>query len=105
MATAQDDAALSRAAPLTREHLGHAQPAVTTVSARQNRRRIDLIPEPEWTDPPKARIGEAAGGGGAPPAAARIGGLADAVAICRTATAGRGLRDVRVTSDVKHRVA
>ena len=25
---------------------------------RLNRRKIDLIPEPEWADPPKARIGE-----------------------------------------------
>jgi hypothetical protein len=56
MATAQEDAALSRAAQLTREHLATRSLQVTTVSARQNRRRIDLIPEPEWTDPPKAQI-------------------------------------------------
>ena len=28
------------------------------MSQRLNRRKIDLIPEPEWADPPKARIGE-----------------------------------------------
>ena len=28
------------------------------VSQRLNRRKIDLIPEPEWADPPKARIGD-----------------------------------------------
>ena len=28
------------------------------VADRLNRRKIDLIPEPEWADPPKARIGE-----------------------------------------------
>ena len=29
-----------------------------SVAHRLNRRKIDLIPEPEWADPPKARIGE-----------------------------------------------
>ena len=28
------------------------------VSQRLNRRKIDVIPEPEWADPPKARIAE-----------------------------------------------
>ena len=102
MATAQEDAALSRAAQLTREHLATRSLQVTTVSARQNRRRIDLIPEPEWTDPPKAQIAGLLEAVERRLAAAGIGGLADAVAICRTATAGAGLRDVRVTSDVKH---
>ena len=32
--------------------------AAEIVSQRLNRRKIDLIPEPEWADPPKARIGE-----------------------------------------------
>ena len=70
------------------------------MSQRLNRRKIDLIPEPEWADPPKARIAELllaveerCGGAGSP--ACRGG---------RDGEAAReaGLRDPRVTSDAKH---
>lgn len=69
---------------------------------RLNRRKIDLIPLPEWADPPKARIGEllaavkqrldAAGVPGG------IKGIMDRVAAMGAA---RGV-DLRLTTDVKH---
>jgi len=72
------------------------------VFRRFNRRKLDLIPIPEWADPPKAKIGElleavcqrltAAGiGGGIRQIMDRVGELAKREGI-----------DLRLTSDVKH---
>ena len=55
-ATAEEDAALSRAARLAVERLAARGLVAEIVSERLNRRKIDLIPEPEWKDPPKAKI-------------------------------------------------
>ena len=98
----EEDAALSRAAQLTVERLQARGLRAEIVSERLNRRKIDLIPEPEWADPPKARIGELLVAVEARLAAAGIDGLADAVAIARTAATEAGLADPRVTSDAKH---
>ena len=38
--------------------LGRRGLEARSCSQRLNRRKIDLIPVPEWADPPKARIGE-----------------------------------------------
>jgi hypothetical protein len=56
-ATADEDAALSRPAGLTLEHLAARGLVARLVCQRLNRRKIDLIPESEWEDPSKARIG------------------------------------------------
>lgn len=102
MATAQEDGAPSRAPQLTREHLATRGLQATTVSARQNRRRIDLVPEPEWADPPRGADRRAAGGRGAPPGGRRHrrprrrgGDLPDG-----NRRGGAARREV--TSDVKH---
>ena len=57
-ATPEEDAALDAAAAETVAELGRRGVVAEIVSQRLNRRKIDLIPEPEWTDPPKARITE-----------------------------------------------
>ena len=72
------------------------------MSERLNRRKIDLIPEPDWADPPKARIDELLAAVEARLAAAGIAGLPEAVAIARGAATDAGLADPRVTSDAKH---
>jgi hypothetical protein len=56
--SAEDDAALSRAAQLTVDRLAVRGLAARIVSERLNRRMINLIPEPGWEDPPKVRIDE-----------------------------------------------
>ena len=55
------------------------------VSQRLNRRKIDLIPEPEWADPPKARIGELLAAVQARLRAAGLSGLGDAVEVALAA--------------------
>ena len=58
VATAEEDEALTAAADATVARLAERGLRAAIVSDRLNRRKIDLIPEPEWADPPKARIDE-----------------------------------------------
>lgn len=101
-ATPEEDAALSRAAELTVEHLAARGLNAQIVAQRLNRRKIDLIPEPGWTDPPKARIAELLLAVQARLTAAGIDGLTEAVTIAYSAATEAGLSDPRVTSDAKH---
>jgi kojibiose phosphorylase len=76
---------------------------VHVVYNRLNRRKIDVIPVPEWADPPKAQIGDLlqavetrlVGGGVA-------GGLREVYQLTMEVAAEKGLKDARITSDVKH---
>lgn len=101
-ATAKEDAALSAAAELTVKRLGERGLAAKVVSERLNRRKIDLIPEPEWAEPPKARIGELLAAVEARLRACGIESLREAVAIAEGAASEAGLSCARVTSDAKH---
>jgi hypothetical protein len=70
---------------------------------RLNRRKIDLIPLPEWSDPPKSRIGALRAA-----TEARLGragvsrGLSQVFDYARAAALRAGLTDPRLTSDAKH---
>jgi trehalose/maltose hydrolase-like predicted phosphorylase len=101
-ATDAEDAALSRAAQLTLERLAERGLRARIVSERLNRRKIDLIAEPGWEEPPNARIAEVLAAVEERLAAAGIAGLPEAVRIARAAAAEAGLADPRVTSDAKH---
>jgi trehalose/maltose hydrolase-like predicted phosphorylase len=101
-ATAEEDAALNVAAHLTVERLAARGVRAEVVSHRLNRRKIDLIPEPDWADPPKARIAELLEAVELRLAAAGLGGLPEVVEIAETAAREAGLPDPRVTSDAKH---
>lgn len=101
-ATPDEDAALDRAADLAASLLARRGLGVEIVSKRLNRRKIDLIPEPAWRDPPKARIAALVTAVEERLRAAAIDGLAEAVALARAAAVKAGLEDPRVTSDAKH---
>jgi kojibiose phosphorylase len=70
---------------------------------RMNRRKIDLIPEPAFRDPPKSAIGELLA---ATEARLRGAGLRDGIReafeLTRALAQEVGLEDAKVTSDVKH---
>ena len=102
VATTEEDEALTAAARSTVEQLAARGMRASIVSGRLNRRKIDLIPEPECADPPKARIGELLEAVESRLAAAGLTGLAEVAALAEAAARGAGLRDPRVTSDVKH---
>jgi trehalose/maltose hydrolase-like predicted phosphorylase len=101
-ATPAEDAALDVAAAETVAELGRRGVPAAVVSQRLNRRKVDLIPEPEWADPPKARIGELLAAVQARLHGAGLSGLDDAVEIALEAARTAGLTDPRVTSDAKH---
>jgi trehalose/maltose hydrolase-like predicted phosphorylase len=101
-ATPDEDAALSAAAELTVERLAAHGLATEIVSSRLNRRKVDLIPVPEWADPPKARIGALLESVTRRLADAGVAGLPEVVEIAYAAARDAGLDDPRVTSDAKH---
>ena len=101
-ATAEENAALDRAAERTVAALAARGLGAEIVSQRLNRRKIDLIPEPEWADPPKARIAELLDAVQHRLHEAGLDGLQEAVEIAQEAAGDAGLPDARVTSDAKH---
>jgi kojibiose phosphorylase len=73
------------------------------VRDRMNRRKIDLIPEPRWHDPPKSAIGELLMATEARLRGAGLrNGLAEVIDVAERCARDAGLEDARITSDVKH---
>jgi trehalose/maltose hydrolase-like predicted phosphorylase len=101
-ATPEEEAALDAAAAATMAELGRYGLTAEIVSRRLNRRKIDLIPEPEWADPPKAQIGGLLTAVQGRLRAAGVNGLGAAVDVALGAARCAGLADPRVTSDAKH---
>jgi len=101
-ASPAENEALDAAATATVAQLGARGLRAEIVSQRLNRRKIDLIPEPEWADPPKARIGDLLAAVEVRLHAAGIDGLHDAIAVAEAAARAAGLADPKVTSDAKH---
>jgi len=101
-ATPDEDAKLDRAAALTVRRLSEFGLETAIVSERLNRRKIDLIPTPEWIDAPKARIGELLDAVGERLFGVGLHGLSQVVEIALDAAREVGLDDARVTTDVKH---
>ena len=102
IACSEEDDALDRAAALTVERLGEHGLTARIVSQRLNRRKIDLIPLPEWTDPPKARIAQLLQAVEARLREHALDGLRGAVELGEVAALDAGLEGARVTSDAKH---
>lgn len=76
---------------------------IRVIYNRLNRRKIDLIPLPEWSDPPKSAMGDLLRA-----VEARLrgvglaGGLREVVDLAERLAREKGLKDARITSDVKH---
>jgi trehalose/maltose hydrolase-like predicted phosphorylase len=101
-ATAEEESALDAAAEATARALTAHGLRTEIVSQRLNRRKIDLIPEPAWSDPPKARISELLEAVGERLRAVGLAGLREVVGLAEQAAREAGLSDPRVTSDAKH---
>lgn len=102
VATPAEDAALDAAAAAALAELGRRGVAGELVSARLNRRKLDLIPLREWADPPKARLRELLAAVELRLRTAGVAGLREAAAIALAAAQAAGLAEARVTSDAKH---
>jgi hydroxymethylpyrimidine pyrophosphatase-like HAD family hydrolase len=102
VATEDEERALDKAAARTLELLEQRGMQAAIVSTRLNRRKIDLIPEPEWVDPAKAQIAELLAAVRTRLHTAGISDLSEVVALALHEGESAGLRSARVTSDAKH---
>jgi len=100
--TAAENLALDTAAGSAIARLAQRGLHAEIVSERLNRRKIDLIPEPKWHDPPKAAIDRLLEAVRARLNAAGIAGLREVVALAADAAHDAGLAYAKVTTDVKH---
>jgi kojibiose phosphorylase len=103
VASPSEERLLTEAAERTRRRMAQAGLDVRVIANRMNRRKIDLIPVAKWADPPKSAIGalleavqDRLGRSG------WKGGLREVVELATVAASEVGLRDARITSDVKH---
>lgn len=103
-ASVEEDSMLDAAAARLRDALvTRTGLDIRIISGRMNRRKIDLIPLPEWADPPKAQIGELLRAVQARlHTAGQLGGLADVIDEARRIAPSVGLPEARITTDVKH---
>jgi trehalose/maltose hydrolase-like predicted phosphorylase len=101
-AGSEENQALDRAAALCVAALADRGLVTRVVSERLNRRKIDVIPLPEWADPPKARIDELLVAVTERLHDAEVGSLGDAVDVAMASAERAGIGAPRVTSDVKH---
>jgi len=101
-ATPAEDGALDRAAAQTVDRLHQRGLEARVVANRLNRRKIDLIPVPDWADPKKAEIDRLAEAVSARLGAAGMADLSEIVGIAADCSRAAGLADPRITSDVKH---
>ena len=69
---------------------------------RLNRRKVDLIPLPEWADPPKAKIGDLIAATRERVRAAGFGEIGDVIELAAELARGAGLAQPRITSDGKY---
>jgi len=101
-ATPAEEAALERAAALVAERLASRGLTTGIVSAQLNRRRIALVPEAEWPDPPMAPVPELLTAATARMRGGGIPGLSSVISLARLASKEAGLPEPRITSDGKH---
>jgi hypothetical protein len=100
LATIEEDVALSLCAGLMVQRLAALGFVARIVSAQVNRRRIDLLPEPECADPSKT-LDELLGAVEDLLVLAGIAGLSEVVEIAAAVATEAGLADPKVTSDAK----
>ena len=100
-ASTQEDAALDAATTATLDRLRTRGLHAEVVSERLNRRKIDLIPDPAWSDPPKSQIDELLAEVETRLGARGVRGLPDVIAMATDAALAAGLPEARITSDTK----
>jgi len=101
-ASRAENRALDEAARQTVDELGERGLQAAVVSSRLNRRKIDLIPLPEWSGPPQEHIDELLAAVEGRLKGCGLSSLAAAVNLARNAARHTGLVDPRIMSDAKH---
>ncbi|MDR3606363.1 MAG: hypothetical protein P4M08_03165 [Oligoflexia bacterium] len=101
-ATPEEDQALTQAIERLRDYAGQRGLETVITYDRLNRRKLDLIPLPEWADPKKAQFAELFKTVQARLHAAGIKGFKELLDEARKISREAGLNDARITSDLKH---
>jgi len=103
-ATEEEDRLLSSIADAVRDTIAERTGVhIDVVYDRLNRRKLDLIPLPEWADPPKSEIGALRAATDARlQAAGLLGGMREVVLLAQQLAAHYGLPNARITSDAKN---
>jgi len=102
VASPAEEAMLTRAAEALREWLAERGVKSRIIYDRLNRRKIDLIPLPEWDDPPKAQIKALIAATTRHLQAAGIERIGEVMQRASEIARDCGLADPRVTSDGKY---
>jgi len=103
-ATPDEDRLLTSVADAVRDTIiARSGLRIDVVYDRLNRRKLDLIPLPEWADPPKSEIGSLRAATDARLQHAGIsGGIGEVVTLAQQLSANHGLPNARITSDAKN---
>lgn len=102
IATESEERQLSEAAESLARRLRERGVETTIIYDRLNRRKIDLIPLPEWAAPPKSQIGALIA---ATRSRVRAGGfpeIGDVINLAEELSIAAGLKAPRITSDGKY---
>lgn len=102
IASPAEEAMLTRAAEELRGRLAECGVESRIIYDRLNRRKVDLIPLPEWNDPPKARIGGLIAATTRRMETAGFASIGEVMGLAATIARDCGLQDPRVTSDGKY---
>jgi phosphoglycolate phosphatase-like HAD superfamily hydrolase len=104
VATAKEDSLLTAIVDAARDTLSaRTGLRFDVVYDRLNRRKLDLLPLPEWADPPKSALGAVQAAADERLRRAGLsGGIAEVVALAEQTAARLGLPEARITSDVKN---
>jgi len=103
IATPEEEKKLSRIAEIFRDEVKNKYNLdVEIIYKRLNRRKIDLIPLPEWADPPKAKIDKLLLAVNQRLKEHNVPSLSYLVKRVKEIFLEVGLEDPRITSDVKH---
>ena len=102
VATATEEDQLTAAAEGLQRQLRERGLETEIIYKRLNRRKIDLIPLPEWADPPKSQIGDLIAATRSRVQAAGFAEISDVIALTDEIAVAAGLRVPRITSDGKY---
>ena len=102
VSTEIEEEQLSAASEALQRHLRRKGLETEIIYQRLNRRKVDLIPLPEWADPPKSRIGDLIAATRARVQAAGFSTIADVMDLAGDLAREAGLKEPRITSDGKY---
>ncbi|MGA2285104.1 MAG: hypothetical protein ABSG55_02380 [Dehalococcoidia bacterium] len=102
VASALEEQQLTAAAEELQRELRGRGLETEIIYQRLNRRKVDLIPLPEWADPPKAKIGDLIAATRDRVRAAGFNEIGDVIELAAELARGAGLAQPRITSDGKY---